>query len=1034
MDPARRLVTQLTDLSVGVGAFLISGEAGMGKTHLLHHLARSVRAAGGQVGWCQCNQALGGPPLWEWRSAIAEVDAELPAGFPGTDGLEVFQATWQWLESTATHRPTLLVLDDLHDASPATIDLFEQLSRRPRSAPWIVVAATRTTAASTTAARDAMERLAQMRVARSVLGGLDAAQVLDLAELIDVELTSSRAEELVRFTGGNPLFVRRILETGAEGFEVTPELLSFIAASIGDLDATVRPVAEALSVLGVASARSTLQLMVPADHWPTSLASDHTLLVEGLDVTFRHPLLREVIYDSLEDERRSELHARAAHVIEQLGGSSSLAAVHWSRASLAGQGPAAADTALRAGHLALDMGMWADAVTHFSHAGAVLQQLDDLDHRAASGAHRARALSMSGDIAAALRAILDSIPSGDEVARVSLPSRQLLARELARLRWREEPNPSTLDPATLLRAATALLGDESDPVSLAMLTAATVVAGEIGGLDSSHASAARDAMQALPDDVDPTVRGEAALALRRALMADPSSLPERIEASQEAAAAAAASGDVELTGRSLRMLLTDAMGAGDRPLALSTIAAFDTAATTALREHQALGQAGLAVAEGRYVDANDTLDAAAKELSYVGRDTPSLDFARSIVALDQGGFGDIIAQYEPILAVVADASLRSAFGYVAATEGNVERATELIDGTLELLDNGEADPLRPVSLAMIADAALIVGSPQRAHILELLEPLRGTCVTPANAAIPWLGSADRLIGLLEASLGNLETAEHALRSSLAVHRGMQADPWVARSLVGLAAVQRALGQTSDALVSAAEAEAIVERLDMAPIHLPDVGSADADADADAAAAGATVRDRPAVQHISLDRSDRGWVLRAAGDTAHVLANLVGLGQLALLLGQPGREWHVLDLVAAAGGAAPSASHAGDILDNEARRSYQNRMATLRDDLNETEQRSDLEHSSRILLEIDAIESELLAAFGLGGKGRRMGDEAERSRVNVRRNLNRAILAIEDVDPVVGDHLRHRVITGRFCSYRPLVADPITWAVSSPLGQ
>lgn len=1027
MDPARRLVTQLTDLNVGAGAFLISGEAGMGKTHLLHQLARSVQAAGGQVGWCQCNQALGGPPLWEWRSAIAEIDAELPAGFPGTDGLEVFQATWEWLESTASQRPTLLVLDDLHDASPATVDLFEQLSRRPRSSPWIVVAATRTTAAPTTAARDAMERLAQMRVARSVLDGVDAAQVLELASSIGVELTTSRAEELVRFTGGNPLFVGRILETGAEGFEVTPELLSFIAASIGDLDATVRPVAEALSVLGISSARSTLQLIVPTDLWPSSLASDHTLLVEGLDVTFRHPLLREVIYDSLEDERRSELHARAAHVIEQLGGSPSLAAVHWSRASLAGQGPAAADTALRAGHLALDMGMWADAVTHFSHAGAVLEQLDDLDHRAASGAHRARALSMNGDIAAALRAILDSIPNGDDAGKVSLPSRQLLARELARLRWREEPNPSSLDPATLLRSAAALLGGEDDPVSLSMLSAASVVAGEIGRLDASHAANAREAMRALPEDVDPTVRGEAALALRRALMADPSSFPERIKASQAAAAAAAASGDVELTGRSLRMLLTDAMGAGDRPLALATIAAFDTAATTALREHQALGQAGLAVAEGRYVDASDILDAAAKELSYVGRDTPSLDFARAIVALDQGGFGDIIAQYEPILAVVADASLRSAFGYVAATEGNIKRATELIDGTLELVDGETIDPLRPVSLAMAAEAALIVGHPKQARLLELLEPLRGTCITPANAAIPWLGSVDRLTGLLEASLGNLEAAEQALRASLATHRGMQADPWVARSLVGLAAVQRALGQTHDAATSTAEAAAIVERLDMAPIHIPRFDPSSG-GPADHPADGIAAPDRPVAQHISLDRSDRGWVLRPAGETGHVLANLVGLSQLALLLGQPGREWHVLDLVAAAGGAAPSASHAGDILDDAARRSYQNRMAILRDDLNEAEQRSDLEHSSRIVLEIDAIESELLAAFGLGGKGRRMGDEAERSRVNVRRNLNRAILAIEHVDPVLGDHLRHRVITGRFCSYRPLVADPISWQV------
>lgn len=1005
MEPAGRLFAQLSDLNMGAGALLVNGEAGMGKTHTLHLLSRLVRSAGGQVGWCQCNKALGGPPLWEWRSAIGELDQGVLQNFPGTDALKVFQATWQWLESTGADRPTLLVLDDIHDASSATIDLFEQIGRRPRSTPWLVVGA----------ARSADDRLSRVAVSRTVLSGINAQQALELAEDIDSGLSLARAGELVHFTGGNPLFIRRILETGAEGLEVTSELLSLIAASIGELDATVRPVADALSVLGVSSARSTLQSVVLAEQWPANLVSGDTLVVDGHDVSFRHPLLREVVYDTLDDEQRSQLHARAAHAIEQLGGSPSLAAVHWSRASLAGQGRVAADTALRGGHLALDMGMWADAVTHFSHAGAVLEQLNDLDDRAASGAYRARALSMSGDVGAALRAILDCVPS--EAADVSLASRQLLARELLRLRWREEPNPSSLDPITVTRTAAALLGEEDDAVSASMVAGAAVVAGEIQGLADWHAVAAREAVEALPVNTDPRARGEAELTLRRALMAIPTSFQERIEASKKAVAAARESGDVELTGRSLRMLLTDAMAAGDRPLALSTIAAFDTAATTALREHQALGQAGLAVVEGRYIDAGDILDSTAKELSYVGRETPSLEFARAIVALDQGGFSSIIAQYEPILAVVADASLRASFAYATATDGHTQRAGELVDGTLELLDSGVADPLRPVSLAMAADAALIIGHPKSARLLELLEPLQGWCVTPANASVPWLGSVDRLIGLLRASLGDLEGAERALRSSLAVHRSMQADPWVARSLIGLAAVFRAVGREGEADTCTAEADAIVERFAMNPIHTPDFGRG-------SSTAARSLSNR----EVHLEHSARGWLLRPVGETGHVLRSLVGLGQLGLLLGQPNREWHVLDLVAAAAGSAPAGSHAGDMLDDRARRSYQGRMATLRTDLEEAELQSDLERSSQLLLEIDAIESELLTAFGLGGSARRMGDEAERARVNARRNLRRAVLAIEQVDPMLGDHLHHRVVTGRFCAYRPSVADPITWIV------
>lgn len=1028
-DPSERLLAQLSDLTNGSGVTLVSGEAGMGKTHVLHQLARSVRAAGGQVGWCQCNQTLGGSPLWEWRAAIGELDADLPLGFPGTDGLGVFQTTWQRLESAGTERPTLLVLDDLHDASLATIDLFEQLGRRPRSTPWMVVAAARPSAA----------RLREMNVARADLRGIETGDVLRLAESLDLELSSARADELIQFTGGNPLFIRRILETGAEGLGMTPELLSFIAASIGELDADVRPVAEALSVLGVSAGRSLLQTVVAADRWPASLTSGKTIVVEGDQVAFRHPLLRDVVYDSLDDERRSELHARAAHAIEQLGGSPSRAALHWSRASLAGQGRMAADTALRAGHLAMDMGVWADAVTHFSHAGAVLEQLHDLDDGAASGAYRARALSMSGDVSGALRTILECTPAVSDANEVSLESRQLLARELLRLRWREEPNPSSLDPTTLTRAAASLLGDREQEglqrgtaVSRSMLVGAAVVAGEIEGLEEWHAVSARAAVEALRPDVDPTVLGEAELTLRRALMALPASFAERLEASKRAVAAAREAGDIELLGRSLRMLLTDAMGAGDRPLALSTIAAFDTAATTALREHQALGQAGLAVLEGRYVDAGDILDEAARELSYVGRETPSLEFARALLALDQGGFNSIVAQYEPVLAVVADASLRASFAYAAATEGNTERAGELIQGTLELVEGAPADPLRPVSLAMAADAALQVGHPSVARLLELIEPLAGSCVTPSNAAIPWLGSADRLVGLLRARLGDLGGAEQSLRSSLLVHRNMQADPWVARSLVGLAAVLRATNRSGEADACDEEAAAIVDRLQMSPLYRPDFSTPEAPARSASHPPGSGVVS-PAVaanqsSGVLLERSGRGWLLRAGEDAGHVLRDLVGLGQLALLLSQPGQEWHVLDLGAAATGAAAPGSHAGDVLDDSARRSYQSRMAVLRSDLDEAEQQADLERSSGLLLEIDAIESELLAAFGLSGRHRRMGDEGERARVNARRNLSRAIQAIEQVAPELGDHLRHRVVTGRFCAYRPSVGDPMEWTI------
>ncbi|MEM9714726.1 MAG: hypothetical protein AAGA17_21070, partial [Actinomycetota bacterium] len=82
-------------------------------------------------------------------------------------------------------------------------------------------------------------------------------------------------------------------------------------------------------------------------------------------------------------------------------------------------------------------------------------------------------------------------------------------------------------------------------------------------------------------------------------------------------------------------------------------------------------------------------------------------------------------------------------------------------------------------------------------------------------------------------------------------------------------------------------------------------------------------------------------------------------------------------------------------------------------------------------EIDDLEHELLAAFGLGGRARRLGDPGERARVNVRRSVSRALDAIEVVAPALADHLRTRIVTGRFCRYVPALDDPVTWQLHAP---
>jgi hypothetical protein len=98
----------------------------------------------------------------------------------------------------------------------------------------------------------------------------------------------------------------------------------------------------------------------------------------------------------------------------------------------------------------------------------------------------------------------------------------------------------------------------------------------------------------------------------------------------------------------------------------------------------------------------------------------------------------------------------------------------------------------------------------------------------------------------------------------------------------------------------------------------------------------------------------------------------------------------------------------DQLDLEALRQYRNRLADLRGrELSDAEQ---AEH--------DWLAGEIAAATGLGGRTRTFTDSGERARIAVGKAIRRAVTALSSADPVIAEHVRDRVRTGRRCSYTP----------------
>lgn len=184
-----------------------------------------------------------------------------------------------------------------------------------------------------------------------------------------------------------------------------------------------------------------------------------------------------------------------------------------------------------------------------------------------------------------------------------------------------------------------------------------------------------------------------------------------------------------------------------------------------------------------------------------------------------------------------------------------------------------------------------------------------------------------------------------------------------------------------------------------------------------------------------------------GTATFRLRDTKGLRYLARLLEQPGRELHVLDLAAgehgipgdeprrsAAGDAGlrtVRTSDAGSLLDEQAKRSYRERLATLELDLDEAMAWSDSLRAAKIREEMDFLVDELASAVGLGGRDRKAASDAERARVNITRAIRSAITRIREHSTALAGHLDATVHTGTFCSYTPDPWAHICWETRPP---
>jgi tetratricopeptide (TPR) repeat protein len=182
-----------------------------------------------------------------------------------------------------------------------------------------------------------------------------------------------------------------------------------------------------------------------------------------------------------------------------------------------------------------------------------------------------------------------------------------------------------------------------------------------------------------------------------------------------------------------------------------------------------------------------------------------------------------------------------------------------------------------------------------------------------------------------------------------------------------------------------------------------------------------------------------WTVVFDGRTTRV-RDLKGMRHLARLLAEPGREFHVLDLVAAetGPGAQPDSTRAtdpprsvlgdaGELLDARAKDAYRRRLAEIDDDIDRARADGDADRAAQAATERDFLVRELARAFGLGGRGRRASSASERARVGVTRAVRQAMARLGEHHPALGGHLRRTIRTGTYCGYFPDPRTPGGWA-------
>jgi len=381
----------------------VEGEPGIGKSALVAEALAAASEPGWDIGWGEADQLTARLPLrvmqeclqvrsgspdprraWAARLLRDRLLEPLGDGAVPVTGIEVLLTLADELCAAA---PTVLVVDDLQWADEASLVVWHQLAASISQLRLLLIGTCRPV--------PHRPEVQQLRTAVVRRGG----QVISLGPLPGTDVTAlvtamvgappgDGLRQLTAQAAGNPLYVRELVDAllrdravpvNGSVAPVAERLPASLAAVLDDrLSSVSAETAQTLRtavLLGGRFAVTDLAAVLrrPGSDLSASLAEAVRAGIvdgSGAELSFRHPLIRQVLYESMPEALRAPLHAEAARELAAAGADTLRVAQQLSAANRPGASwirpwlaEAAPGLATRAPQLAVELVQWALAET-----------------------------------------------------------------------------------------------------------------------------------------------------------------------------------------------------------------------------------------------------------------------------------------------------------------------------------------------------------------------------------------------------------------------------------------------------------------------------------------------------------------------------------------------------------------------------------------------------------------------------------------------------------------------------------------------